>query len=288
VVVPSPQPRVRMILTSRLLAGAAVVILTIPAGAASGGVASADATAPGGAETALPRQVAAPIQGPVLPEKPVAGKGRLRIAFSGNLRWCTFQDDRLLKPPPRMPHGQPMQRQDEVHTFGYQFTIAGVERSAPTVPVILYESPIFRTASLLPAFKVGRSATKREPTRVGPSVGAGPQASGTPTGEGPASLVPVWHEEYRCATLPDHFDFDLDPGTYDIYLAFDILNRQGGWYHRTTDFLTDVAVEEGRGTLLEARPVFRGEDRSFNLQSPRLLPEGGASGTEGVARRPGP
>src|SRR5713226_7464557 len=43
---------------------------------------------------------AAIIAPPTLPEQPAAGKGRLTILFSGNRRWCTFPDDRTVKPPP--------------------------------------------------------------------------------------------------------------------------------------------------------------------------------------------
>src|SRR5437773_1139599 len=34
-----------------------------------------------------------------LPDEPAAGKGRLTLLFSGDHRWCTYPDDRPIKPP---------------------------------------------------------------------------------------------------------------------------------------------------------------------------------------------
>jgi len=45
--------------------------------------------------------------------------------------------------------------------------------------------------------------------------------------ETPATLVPFWMEQYRCTTLTERFEFDLDPGVYDIYIAFDLMIATG-------------------------------------------------------------
>src|SRR2546425_11438407 len=68
------------------------------------------APAPGGA-----RIVAAS-----LPLEPASGKGRLTLALSGDHLWCTYPDDRPIKPPEDPRKSPRDQRQTEVFTFGYQ------------------------------------------------------------------------------------------------------------------------------------------------------------------------
>src|SRR2546426_713127 len=96
--------------------------------------------------------------------------------------------------------------------------------------------------------------------------------------KGPDTPVPFWHEVYRCVTMPEHMDFDLDPGTYDVYMAFDLLNRDGGWVHRSIGYLTDIRVEAARRTRLDGMiNLARGADRQVELQSAAIEPEATAS-----------
>src|SRR5262245_30040373 len=223
-------------------------------------------------DTPVPPQTRPPeIQSLDLPQTPGAGKGRLAMKISGNRRWCTFPDDRLIQLPQRP--GVMQKAKNEVFTFGYQFTIAAMRRGHADEPLMLFESPIFRTASWLPANKVGESKRIQPPGQViiseGEKVPKGKQAP-----KGPESLVPFWQESYRCVTLPDHFDFDLDPGTYDVYAAFDLLNRDGGWVHRTTAYLTDVPVEEARHTRLESLVnIGPAAERQMELQAAIVEPD---------------
>src|SRR2546428_12480151 len=76
-------------------------------------------------------------------------------------------------------------------------------------------------------------------------------------------------------------DFDLDPGTYDVYVAFDLLNREGGWVHRMSGFLTDVPVEAARrtrldGTINYGAGVQRQGERENSTPEPDVHPPGGA------------
>ena len=61
----------------------------------------------------------------------------------------------------------------EVYTFGYQFTIAAVERSHPDETLLLFESPVFRTAEMRQAAKLGRG--QKTPPK-GPNISAGTRA----------------------------------------------------------------------------------------------------------------
>ena len=187
------------------------------------------------------------IQAPSLPDKPAAGTGRLRIDVGGTRRWCTFPDDRVVKPPVKetVPAGR-----SPVYTFGYMFTVAAVNRTRPAETLMLFESPIIRTAVLRQAAKLGRA--KAAPSNRPPVVGEAQDKVKVQDKKDPSAMVPLWQEEYRCTTLPETFDFDVPPGTYDLYLAFDILLRSGSWTHRTIGFATDVTVGEGSVVRLPA------------------------------------
>jgi hypothetical protein len=189
------------------------------------------------------------IQAPSLPEKPAAGQGRLRIDVDGSRRWCTFPDDRVVKPPAKSGAG-PAAR-NPVYTFGYMFSVAAVNRSRPAETLMLYESPVFRTAVLRQAAKLGKG--KAVPSNRGPVVGETPERiTIKDTKTDPSAMVPYWQEAYRCTSLPEAFDFDVAPGTYDVYVAFDILLRSGNWTHRSIAYATDVTITEGSATRLQA------------------------------------
>ena len=247
---------------------------------------AAERTVPG---SQAPEQESQPIQPPPalggarivaasLPPEPAAGKGRLTLALSGDHLWCTNPDDRLIKPPEDPRKSDRDQRRTEVFTFGYQFTIAAIKRGAPQRPIMLFESPMIRTASLRPAFKLGIPPPSRK-GMVGPSVGMTPRGGVRGSGTDPESPVPYWDDQNRCVTLPERFDFDLEPGTYDIYAAFDVMSREGAWVHRTSDYLTDVPVEAKRHTSLQGTASMSGPSgRELSLQSASLQPAG--AGTE--------
>ncbi|HKQ96449.1 MAG TPA: hypothetical protein VJV75_01100 [Candidatus Polarisedimenticolia bacterium] len=191
---------------------------------------------------------------------PAAGLGRMTVAIGGNRRWCTFPDDRVMKQQEvarRKRTGDTSR--DRVFTFGYQFTIAAVERSRPDETLMLFESPIFRTAVMRPASKLGRGNPK-PPT--GPSIGSqSEQVEIHPNREGPDTLVPLWQEQYRCTTVPEALDFDLEPGTYDVYMAFDVLLKSGSWTHRNIGYSTDIPVAEAQVTRVDAKIEMLGGGR---------------------------
>lgn len=220
------------------------------------------------------------IQSPGLPPQPAPGKGRLLLNISGNRRWCTFPDDRVVRPPapPSPPSARKTGPRNPVYTFGYQFSIAAVERSHPGTTLLLFESPVVRTAVLRPAYKLGRG-TPKPPS--GPNIGALPEHVAVDMrAEQPSTPVPLWQEAYRCTTLPDVMEFDLDPGVYDLYAAFDVLLRSGNWTHRTTGYETDVSVETGRVTpqAMEAGMSPAGR-RSLEFGAPAApMPASGAGG----------
>jgi hypothetical protein len=216
------------------------------------------------------------IHAPLLPGLPADGKGRLDLAIGGNRRWCTFPDDRLVHPPEqRSPRSAAATIKNPVYTFGYQFTIAAVERARPGTVQMLFESPVVRTATYREAIKVGRGVSKpaagpeiMEPTETRPLKFQNEQ---------PSTPVPYWQEQYRCATMPESIDFDLDPGVYDVYMAFDILLKSGAWVHRSTAFQTDVAIAAGGITRLQgAVNMAAGGRRELELRSGPAAPESGA------------
>lgn len=196
------------------------------------------------------------IHAPVVPSHPDPGKGRIHMVLAGNRKWCTSPDDRVVKPPEKLTQveGRPLTR-NPVFTYGYQFTIAAVARANPGETLLLFESPVIRTALLRLAGKMGRGGNKPPGPPV-PSPDPQPKAV-TLTREEPGSLVPDWQELNRCVSMPETFDFDLAPGAYDIYMAFDIMTRSGGWAHRSIGFQTDVVLEEQRTTRLDGTVNFQ-------------------------------
>src|SRR2546428_431684 len=123
-----------------------------------------------------------------------------------------------------------------------------------------------------------RARPRRGPARPIIAGEGDPRLSPREAPKGPDTPVPFWHEVYRCVTMPEHMDFDLDPGTYDVYMAFDLLNRDGGWVHRSIGYLTDIRVEAARRTRLDGMiNLARGADRQVELQSAAIEPEATAS-----------
>jgi len=216
----------------------------------------------------------------ILPEAPAAGKGRLTLAVGGNRRWCTHPDDRVAKPPSE--RAEPPRKGSEVFTFGYKFTISAIKRGSADTPLMLFESPVYRTASWRPAGKVGGGTGRRRRSPGPDSALSAPPTANKPRGEDPTAMVPFWQETYRCISLPERFDFDLDPGSYDVYVAFDLLNRDNSWVHRSTGYLTDIEVAEGRRTRLDGViNLGPGGQRDVDLTSATLLPDTPTPGPSG-------
>ena len=247
----------------------------LPSGASTDGAPGA-ASAP---ETTVPAPRPPVIESAALPAAPAAGKGRMALIIGGNRRWCTYPDDRVVRPP--LKPGT-VQKRGEVFTFGYRFTVSAVKRGQADTPLMLFESPVYQTATWLPASKTGES---RKTGPKGPTIIADPDRRGRQTPEPPKSpetLVPRWQEENRCVTLPERMDFDLDPGTYDVYLAFDILGRENNWAHRSTGYLTDVPVEAARTTRLDALVnIGAGSQRQVDIQGSTI--ETGTAASPGTA-----
>ena len=205
------------------------------------------------------------IQAARLDRPPSGGKGRMTLELAGNRRWCTFPDDRVVQPAQReRPKNPGESSRDKVYTFGYKFTVAAIERSRPAETLLLFESPVFRTAYMRPAGKLGRGAPK---TPTGPTVGLRPDNIEKQRGQETASTpVPFWQEQYRCTTVPEAFDFDLEPGTYDVYMAFDILLKSGSWTHRSIGFATDIPVRDAQVTRVDGRvEMLAGGRRTVDL-----------------------
>ncbi len=218
------------------------------------------------------------IHAPLLAPSPERGKGRLALHVDGNRRWCTYPDDRLIRPPEK--EGR-FQKRNEVFTFGYKFTLAAVRRGDAATVHMLFESPVFRTATWRPASKVGVS---QKPGPRGPKIlnedNLSPRPKQIP--QSPETLVPYWEERNRCVSLPERMEFDLDPGTYDVYAAFDLMKGDGTWVHRTTGFLTDIPVEAARRTRLDGLiNLAPGADRQVELVSFSLERESTPPGPAG-------
>jgi hypothetical protein len=231
-------------------------------------------------ETMVPPAPRPPeIRAPGVPATPAAGKGRLALRIGGNRRWCTFPDDRLVRPPDEP--GRQAKQGGEVFTFGYKFTLAAVRRGDADTVVMLFESPAYRTASWRPASKVGanRKPSPRAPIIVpeGDSLRRPKQIP-----KAPETLVALWEPQNRCVGFPEEMDFDLDAGTYDIYAAFDLLKGDGTWVHRSTGYLTDVTVEAARRTRLDGMiNMGPGSDRQVEMLSSSVEPDPGAPGPAG-------
>ena len=268
-----------MLRTGRIAAvliAASALAAAAPQPAASAGHAAAPQPTPTTAP-APPRPRAPEIQAPFVSAAPAAGKGRLALLIGGNRRWCTYPDDRVVKPPEKP--GTPVKR-NEVYTFGYKFTVSAVRRGDADTPLMLFESPTFRTATLLPASKLGQATKPAVTPLITPEGDAPPKAKHPPIG--PDTLLPRWDDTNRCVTLPERMDFDLDAGTYDVYVAFDLMGRENGWVHRSTAYLTDIPIEAARRTRLEGLVnLAPGMDRQVELESASIEGESAPSPTPG-------
>jgi len=222
-----------------------------------------------------------PIRPPRIGEQPAAGRGRLSIVFEGNRRWCTFPDDRLRRAPIKTPGGS--KRRRSVYTFGYQFSVAAVDRARPDTTLLLYSSPVITTATLRQAGKLGRGTTQGRVNTRNPVVAPDDTERRDPRDrETAASLVPYWDEAQRCATLGEQFEFDVDPGRYDLYISFDIQISSGSWVHRTYAYLTEIEVIEGSRTLVDGLMEMRGGGRrTLQLRSASIE----SMAEQGAARR---
>jgi len=244
----------------------ALGIVAVPAVSDSG--AATSGTPPVTVEAPAPALRPPAILAAPMPPSPAPDKGRLVLMIGGNRRWCTFPDDRIVRPPEKPGT---VQKRNEVYTFGYRFTVSAVKRGQADTPLMLFESPVFRTASWLPASKAGlsRKTGPRGPIVLPEGDRRLTKASEPPVA--PETLVPRWQEESRCVTLPERMDFDLAPGTYDVYVAFDILNRENSWMHRSTGYLTDVPVETARRTRLDGLVnLGAGSERQVDIQLPSV------------------
>src|SRR5437879_2228762 len=167
-------------------------LLCLPSEPAAGTRDAAASATPAPGEPVPPPVRPPEILAPPMPATPAAGKGRLSWVIAGNRRWCTFPDDRLVKPLGRP--GQP-EEENEIFTFGYKFSMSAVKRGNAASPLMLFESPLYRTAEWRLASKVGQTKT---PGHVGPSIGTpGERPSRTRSKpKTPDTLVPLWHENY--------------------------------------------------------------------------------------------
>src|SRR5688572_15228668 len=77
----------------------AAVLAGAPAAPVEGRAAAAGSSPPAPEATTPPPARPPEIRAPALPDSPAAGKGRLALHVGGNRRWCTFPDDRLVRPP---------------------------------------------------------------------------------------------------------------------------------------------------------------------------------------------
>jgi hypothetical protein len=263
------------------LASAALLLAVLagaPASPPEAGVAPSGSSPQPPKSTVPPAAPPPEIRAPGLPPAPAPGKGRLALHIGGNRRWCTFPDDRVLRPEAK---GRGMDKQNGIFTFGYKFIMAAVRRGEADTVVMLFESPTYRTATWRPASKVGtyRKTTPRGPMII-PEGGRLPRPKQIP--QSPETRVPYWEPENRCVGLPEQMDFDLDPGTYDIYAAFDLVKGDGSWVHRTTGYLTDIPVEAARRTRLDGLVnMGRGTDRQVEFLSFTLEPDPDLPGPAG-------
>jgi len=222
-----------------------------------------------------------PIRPPRVLSAPAEGQGRLSIEFDGNRRWCTFPDDRLQNP--LTPEASRLKGRRAVYTFGYQFSIAAVKPSQPDTTLLLFSSPEITTATLRQAGKLGRGKTTGRTTSLNPKAVPDDAARKDPRDrETAATLVPYWDEAQRCASVGEQFDFDLDPGRYDVYIAFDIKLASGAWVHRTYAYLTGIDIEQGSRTVVDGViDMHGGGRRDLRLRTASIE----APAVEGAARR---
>jgi hypothetical protein len=209
-------------------------------------------------ETAPPAAAPAPQTEPASPED-----GTLLLTLAGNRQFCVVRNELEISDSARL---KSQRNTPLITTMGYKYQIS-VSRRGGTGVTKLLESPMIRTTYWEEPKKSQEPPQPRLPTEK--DLKKTKKSFGT-------NKTPRWVAENDCTTLLPEYRFPLDPGRYDVYLGFDLLGINGQWVPLESDFITNLSIEMGKTSLVEAKVDTTKGVRTVKLEAPAKTASAGA------------
>jgi len=181
--------------------------------------------------------------------------GTLLVSLSGNRQFCVQRNELSISESTRKQRSH--RNIPTITTMGYKYQIS-VSRRGGTGVTKLFESPMIRTTYWEEKKKSKelpqpRLATEKE------------MQSGQTYG---SNKIPRWMPNNSCTTLQPEYKFPLQPGRYDVYLGFDLLSVNGQWVPLESDFITNLIIEMGKLSRVDAKVDTTSGVRIVKLEAP--------------------
>ena len=159
------------------------------------------------------------------------------------------------------------QRAPLITTMGYKYQISVSRRGGSGVTKLL-ESPMIRTTYWEEQKKSNELPQPRLPTEKDLKKSK-KKSYGT-------NKIPHWMPQNTCTTLLPEYRFPLGPGRYDVYLGFDVLGINGQWVPLESDYITNLSIEMGKTSRVEAKVDTTKGVRTVKLEAPAKTASAGA------------
>jgi len=183
------------------------------------------------------------------------GDGTLLLTLSGNRKFCVVRNELSISESSRKARSQ--RNTPTITTMGYKYQIS-VSRRGGTGVTKLFESPMIRTTYWEEKKKTKELPQPRLPTE---------QEMKNPNQTYGANKIPRWMPQNECATLQPEYRFQLPPGRYDVYLGFDMLGVNGQWVPLESDFITNLTIEMGKSSHVDAKVDTTSGVRTVKLEA---------------------
>ena len=189
-----------------------------------------------------------------------ATDGTLLLSLSGDRKFCVNRNELDLAESARKPREQ--RTGPVITTMGYKYQIS-VSRRGGSGVTKLFESPLIRTAYWETPKKSQEPPQPRLPTEK--------ELKKMQQHTYGTNKTIRWIAENTCTTLLPEYRFPLAPGRYDVYLGFDLLGINGQWVPLESDFVTNLIVETGKTSRVEAKVDHSGGVRTVKLEAPKAV-----------------
>jgi hypothetical protein len=190
--------------------------------------------------------------------------GTLLLKLAGNRQFCVVRNEVEISESTRLMRDQ--RNNPLITTMGYKYQIS-VSRRGGTGVTKLLESPMIRTTYWEEQKKSQEPPQPRLPTEK--DLKKSKKSFGT-------NKTPRWMPENDCTTLLPEYRFPLGPGRYDVYLGFDLLAINGQWVPLESDFITNLSIEMGKTSRVEAKVDTTKGVRTVKLEAPAKTASAGA------------
>jgi hypothetical protein len=181
--------------------------------------------------------------------------GTLLVSLSGNRQFCVERNELSISESTLKewsPRNIPT-----ITTMGYKYQISVSRRGGTGVKKLL-ESPMIRTTYWEEKKKSKELPQPRLPTE---------QEMKQPRQTYGTNKIPHWMPHNSCTTLQPEYKFPLQPGRYDVYLGFDLLGVNGQWVPLESDFITNLIIETGKSSRVDAKVDTTSGVRTVKLEA---------------------